>query len=205
MGLAFASGLAQGFASEFVPEFKSFLKGRKAMQGVNQAADALGSYYKDPALGEMFKTIGQSALEGGADPAQVTSALFQQGLSIQKEKARYNMGLASDQNKFTNAAGLKILQGKIDSEGRTQSSAQQQALAGIYAQGQAQSDGRRLFETIYTQGQQNTRATQESGVRAQKNDIDAKKAGVGSIAPRAVLGAQGGAGSKGQPLELLLN
>lgn len=204
MGLAFASGLAQGFASEFVPEFKSFLKGRKAMKGVNQAADALGSYYKDPALGEMFKTMGQSALEGGADPAQVTSALFQQGLSIQKEKARYNMGLASDQNKFTNAAGLKILQGKIDSDGRTQSSAQQQALAGIYAQGQAQEDGRHLFETIYTQRQQNTRATQESGVKAQRNAIDAQRSGVGNITPQEALGAQGGARSNGQPIPSLL-
>lgn len=155
MAGAFAAGLAQGFASEFVPEFRRHLQTRKAQRGVNQAAEALGAYYQDASLGEMFKTMGASALAGGADPSQVTTALFQQGLTIQKEKMRHQLTLASQNNSFSNQAGLKILGGNINSTLSAQGARQQLGLAQKYADNDFESDGRRLVTSLL-QGQQRT-------------------------------------------------
>jgi len=155
MPSSFTAGLAQGFASEFVPEFKKFMQGRRAQQGVNQAAEALGSLSNDAAMGQMFKTMGSAALAGGASPEAVTTSLFQHGLSLHRQKQSFQNGIFSQNNSFANRGALSILGGNINSGLSAQGHDQQMRLAQQYAKNDYESDGRRLISGLL-QGKQRT-------------------------------------------------
>jgi len=165
MPSSFTAGLAQGFASEFVPEFKKFMQGRRAQQGVNQAADALGALSNDAAMGQVFKTMGSAALAGGASPEAVTTSMFQHGLSLQRQKQSFQNGIFSQNNSFANRSALSILGGNINSGLSAQGHEQQMRLAQQYANNDYESDGRRLISSLLQGKQRTDRATIEQEIR----------------------------------------
>jgi hypothetical protein len=215
MPSSFTAGLAQGFSSQFVPEFKKFMQGRRAQQGVNQAADALGSLTNDAAMGQVFKTMGSAALAGGASPEAVTTSLFQHGLSLHRQKQSFQSGMLSQNNSFLNRGALSILGGNISSSLSAQGHEQQMKLAQQYAQNDYESDGRRLISGLL-QGQQRTDRTsiekeiremtdktrqQSLEVREREDETKRIKAGA-SDKTRGFAPFTGGAQP---PLHLLLN